>query len=123
MGIGEWRVGWWASGLVDWWTGKCHYLHVPRFFAGAQNDGAGREGKHVTLTINSSPEGRYHNPRAEGPSNLRTFARFAGVKPKNPFFTTLLHNLPPSGGHNLRPLGPSTLTPSVSNRNSQKSNI
>ena len=67
-------------------------------------------GKNVTLTINCGAS-RHHNPRAEGPSNLRTFARFAGVKPKTPFFTTLLHNLPPSGGHNLRPLGPSTLMP------------
>ena len=37
------------------------------------------------------------NPWAEGPSILRTFP-----------FTTLLHNPPPSGGHNPRAVGPST---------------
>ena len=42
------------------------------------------------------------------PENLWAVRR---IKLKNPFFTTFLHNLPPSGGHNLRPLGPSTLTP------------
>ena len=37
------------------------------------------------------------NPPANGRSILRTF-----------LFTTLLHNLPPTGGYNLRPGGPST---------------
>ena len=37
-----------------------------------------------------APKERYHNPRPKGPSNLGTF------------YTTLLHNPPPIGGHNLR---------------------
>ena len=81
-----------------------------------------------------------HNPRAGGPSNLRTLSIHnpstqpaapaatttlgpgarqtyepLGRRPihlKNPstqpFYTTLLHNPPPTGGHNLRPGGPST---------------
>ena len=31
------------------------------------------------------PRGRYHNPRPEGPSNLRTFRPKGPVHPKNPF--------------------------------------
>ena len=42
------------------------------------------------------------NPPANGRSILRTF-----------LFTTLLHNLPPTGGYNPRDEVPSTLTPKV----------
>ena len=71
-----------------------------------------QKGKSVTLTLYSSP-GRaipqpsarravkLKNPRApKGQSILRTVP-----------FTTLLHNLPPAGGHNPRGAAPSTLTP------------
>ena len=65
----------------------------------------------VTLTLYSSPAGRYHNPRPEGPSNLRTL-RTSGRSILRTFpFTTLLHNPPPTGGHNPRAGSPSTLTP------------
>ena len=37
----------------------------------------------VTLTSYSSPAGRYHNPRPEGPSNLRTL-RTLGAQPRQP---------------------------------------
>ena len=37
----------------------------------------------VTLTLYSSPEGRYHNPRPERPSNLRTL-RTLGTKSRQP---------------------------------------
>ena len=37
----------------------------------------------VTLTSYSSPCGRYHNPRPEGPSNLRTLRPIGPVNPKN----------------------------------------
>ena len=37
----------------------------------------------VTLTLYSSPCGRYHNPRAKGPSNLRTL-RTLGAQPRQP---------------------------------------
>ena len=86
---------------------------------------------------NSSPEGRYHHPLNQpaksrrNPLNLLNPGHCAAplaipqpsalwaVKPKNlpahkagpsqePFTATLLHNLPPSGGHNLRSGGPST---------------
>ena len=82
------------------------------------------------------PIGRYHNPRPEGPSNLRTL-RPSGrsilrtfpsepFEPSEPYepsrrrrvqgpsilrtflFTTLRHNPPPSGGHNPRGEAPST---------------
>ena len=71
-----------------------------------------QKGKSVTLTLYSSP-GRaipqpsarravkLKNPRApKGQSILRTVP-----------FTTLLHNLPPAGGHNPRGAALSTLTP------------
>ena len=49
-----------------------------------------------------------HNPRANGPSNLRTL-RPRGRSILRTFpCTTLLHNLPPSGGHNPRGEAPST---------------
>ena len=55
------------------------------------------------------PQGRYHNPRPERPSNLRTLRPIGPVHPKNPFpqpfSTTLLHNPPPTGGHNPRGQG------------------
>ena len=66
----------------------------------------------VTLALYSSPDRAIPQPSArraiklknpwarKGPSILRTFP-----------FSTLLHNPPPSGGHNLRPVGPSTFTP------------
>ena len=38
----------------------------------------------VTLTLYLSPEGRYHNPRPEGPSNLRTLRPIGPVHLKNP---------------------------------------
>ena len=82
------------------------------------------------------PIGRYHNPRPERPSNLRTL-RPSGrsilrtfpsepFEPSEPYepsrrrrvqgpsilrtflFTTLRHNPPPSGGHNPRGEAPST---------------
>ena len=57
------------------------------------------------------PQGRYHNPRPERPSNLRTL-RPSGRSILRTFpFTTLLHNLLPSGGHNPRGEAPSTLGP------------
>ncbi len=63
----------------------------------------------VTLTLYSSPAGRYHNPRPERPSNLRTL-RPSGRSILRTFsFTTLLHNPPPAGGHNPRGAAPSTL--------------
>ena len=37
-----------------------HYRLLPRSFAVAQDDSWRREGKHVTLTLYSSPAGRYH---------------------------------------------------------------
>ena len=37
----------------------------------------------VTLTLYSSPCGRYHNPRAKGPSNLRTLRPIGPVHLKN----------------------------------------
>ena len=56
-----------------------------------------------------------HNPRPEGPSNLRTLRPIGPVHPKNPFpqpfSSTLLHNPPPTGGHNPRGEAPSTLAP------------
>ena len=89
-----------------------HIRHVPRFFAGAQNDCRG--GKNVTLAPSSGrssaiavridlccakaptggikthgPKGRYHNPRpdrAVKPENLCAVRR---IKRKNPF----VHNL------------------------------
>ena len=53
-----------------------------------------------TTTLGAKGPVKLKNPWAEGPSILRTFP-----------FTTLLHNLPPSGGHNLRGEAPSTLAP------------
>ena len=57
------------------------------------------------------------NPRPERPSNLRTLRPMGPVHLKNPFpqpfSTTLLHNPPPTGGHNPRGAAPSTLTPQV----------
>ena len=35
------------------------------------------------------PIGRYHNPRPEGPSNLRTFRPIGPVNPKNLFLKAL----------------------------------
>ena len=58
-------------------------------------------------------KGDNHNPRPEGPSNLRTLRPIGPVHLKNTFYATLLHNLPPLGGHNLRGAAPSTLTPKV----------
>ena len=53
-----------------------------------------------------------HNPRPEGPSNLRTLRPIGPVHLKNPFpqpfSSTLLHNPPPTGGHNPRGEAPST---------------
>ena len=67
----------------------------------------------VTLILYSSPAGRYHNPRPERPSNLRTL-RPSGRSILRTFsFITLLHNPPPTGGHNPRDEVPSTLTPKV----------
>ena len=43
-----------------------------------------QKGKSVTLTSFSSPCGRYHNPRPEGPSNLRTLRSKGPVHLKNP---------------------------------------
>ena len=51
-----------------------------------------------TTTLGAKGPVKLKNPWAEGPSILRTF-----------LFTTLLHNLPPSGGHNPRGEAPSTL--------------
>ncbi len=48
-----------------------------------------------------APKERYHNPRPKGPSNLRTL-RPTGQSNLGTFYTTLLHNLPQIGGHNLR---------------------
>ena len=48
-----------------------------------------------------APKERYHNPRPKGPSNLRTL-RPKGLSNLRTFYTTLLHNPPPIGGHNLR---------------------
>jgi len=56
-----------------------------------------RKGDTTTLGLKAV---KLKNPWAEGPSILRTFP-----------FTTLLHNLPPTGGHNPRGEAPSTLTP------------
>ena len=50
-----------------------------------------------STTLGAKGPVKLKNPWAEGPSILRTFP-----------FTTLLHNPPPSGGHNPRPEGPST---------------
>ena len=62
----------------------------------------------VTLTLYSSPAGRYHNHRPERPSNLRTL-RPSGRSILRTFsFITLLHNPPPTGGHNPRGEAPST---------------
>ena len=70
------------------------------------------ESKSVTLALYLSPDRAIPQPSArravklknpwarKGPSILRTFP-----------FTTFLHNPPPSGGHNPRAGGPSTLTP------------
>ena len=44
------------------------------------------------------PRGRYHNPQ-----------RRRRCRP----LSEAIHNLPPSGGHNPRAKGPSTLTPKV----------
>ena len=41
-----------------------------------------REGKHVTLTINCGAR-RHHNPRPEGPSNLRTLRTLGPAGPVN----------------------------------------
>ena len=41
------------------------------------------ESKSVTLTLYSSPCGRYRNPRPEGPSNLRTLRPIGPVHLKN----------------------------------------
>ena len=61
---------------------------------------------------------RKGNPQPSGPkapSNLRTLRPIGPVHPKNPFpqpfSSTLLHNLPPTGGHNPRGEAPSTLAP------------
>ena len=54
-----------------------------------------------SATLGAKGPVKLKNPWArKGPSILRTFP-----------FSTLLYNPPPSGGHNLRPVGPSTLTP------------
>ena len=66
------------------------------------------------------PQGRYHNPRPEGPSNLRTLRPIGPVHLKNPFYATLLYNpwrqprpffknLRRSRHHNPRPERPSNL--------------
>ena len=68
-----------------------------------------QKGKPVTLTLQALPQSGNPQPSArravklknpwarKGPSILRTFP-----------YTTLLHNLPPSGGHNPRGEAPST---------------
>ena len=61
----------------------------------------------VTLTSYSSPCGRYHNPRPERPSNLRTLRPIGPVNPKNlfpqPFSTTLFLNPFPQPAADRRP--------------------
>ena len=108
MGIGEWRVDWWTSGLVGWWTGGL----VGWWTGGLVGWWTGglvgwwtgglvsvticmyrdsslalrmtvRMGNPVTLTINCGAS-RHHNPRAKGPSNLRT-------RSSQPFYTTCRH--------------------------------
>ena len=88
--------------------------------------------------VRCAPQGRYHNPRPAGPSNLRTLRPIGPVNPKNLplkyltnswaegpsilriFSTTLLHNprrqprpffknLRQRRHHNPRPEGPSIL--------------
>ena len=61
--------------------------------------------------FNMRPPGRHHNPRAKGPSNLRTLRPSGRSNLRTFLFITLLHNLPPTGGHNPRAEVPSTLTP------------
>ena len=67
----------------------------------------------VTLTLINLRRSRHHNPRAKGPSNLRTLRPSGRSNLRTFLFTTLLHNLPPSGGYNPRDEVPSTLTPKV----------
>ena len=72
---------------------------------------------HMTQKVNSRnadfisiARRAIHNPRPERPSNLRTLRPIGPVHPKNPFpqpfSSTLLHNPPPTGGHNPRGQGP-----------------
>ena len=46
--------------------------------AGCQSSPMTLKANPVTLTLYSSPKGRYHNPRPERPSNLRTLRPQAG---------------------------------------------
>ena len=57
-------------------------------------------GEAATTTLGAKGPVKLKNPPDAGRSILRTFS-----------FTTLLHNLPPTGGHNPRGAAPSTLTP------------
>ena len=44
----------------------------------------GTESKSRNAEFNNLRQSRYHNPRPEGPSNLRTFRPIGPVNPKNP---------------------------------------
>ena len=71
----------------------------------------------VTLTSYSSPERAIPQPSARKAVKLKNPPAVRPVHLKNPFpqpfSSTLLHNPPPSGGHNPRGEAPSTLTPKV----------
>ena len=61
-----------------------------------QDDGGRREGNSITLTINCGAS-RHHNPRAEGPSNLRTLGPQGPIHLKNLAFAR------PKGAHSWPP--------------------
>ncbi len=63
----------------------------------------GRQERNADYKTHRRQRRRYLNPRAKGPSNLRTFVRFAGVKPKNPF----VYNPSSQPAAKPRPLEPS----------------
>ena len=92
------------------------------------------KGIPVTQTLYSSPVGRYHNPRPEGPLPLSTQPADAvgpnlRRQPRPPFYlrrsrhhhlqrrsrcrplSASEHNPPPKGGHNPRGEAPSIFTP------------
>ena len=91
----------------------------------AQNDCAGREGKHVTLSLYSSPARAIPPPSAaKRLSNVRTLRTFGAKGPVNPHAkgvskgdtTTLSGQRPLSNLRTLRPFGaeprqPSSLNP------------